>query len=76
MGIFAKIVKWVMSFVRNTDISSESIAQAENKINEEGDKTDAIHKENTEIVNNITGNIDSIDDALDYINSKYGGGSG
>ena len=73
MGIFAKIVKWVTSFVKCTDTSSESMKQVEEHLAKDEDKTNEVHEENTKTINNISGNITTIDAAIDYVNSKYSG---
>jgi len=50
--------------------------KVEEQLIKEEDKTDELHKKNTETIHKVTGGITTIDDALDYTNSKYGGSSG
>jgi len=45
----------------------------EEHLAKEEDKTNEAHEENTKTINNISGNITTIDAAIDYVNSKYSG---
>ena len=65
-----------MSLIKSTDTYLEDMKKVEEQLIKEEDKIDELHKKNTETIHKVTGGITTIDDALDYTNSKYGGSSG